>query len=387
MAERGYVVIADITGYTAFLSDSELEHAEDSLRDLLDLIVEQTKPPLVISRLEGDAVISYAPEASFLQGQTMVEIIENTYVQFREARQRMQLNTSCDCNACQNIPNLDLKFFVHHGTYVLQKITNYTELVGNDVNVVHRLLKNRIKEETGISAYAAYTQAAVDALGIHEFVKEMEEHTEEFPDVGELKLYVEDLVPAWQQESKRRQVFVDRKEALLVLETKIPAEPPLVWDYFMEPEYRMILTGADSIEVDNRKFGQLDEGSVYVCAHGDQTTTHAIVDWRPFEYYSYEAQIGPGLSGLFTTRFIPSDRGTRVVSMVGRLQGSIFARNKFKLQRGKLATARQKAVDSFRDFIIQELETGATVRTEASNVPEDQVTAAARASLAEAGAD
>jgi len=58
VAERGYLVIADITGYTAFLSDSELEHAEDSLKDLLDLLIDQTKPPLVISRLEGDAVIS-----------------------------------------------------------------------------------------------------------------------------------------------------------------------------------------------------------------------------------------------------------------------------------------------------------------------------------------
>ncbi len=129
MAERGYLVIADITGYTAFLSDSELEHAEDSLKDLLDLLIDQTKPPLVISRLEGDAVISYAPEASFLQGQTLVEIIENTYVAFREARQRMQLNTSCTCNACRNIPNLDLKFIVHHGAFVLQEMAGHTELV------------------------------------------------------------------------------------------------------------------------------------------------------------------------------------------------------------------------------------------------------------------
>ena len=45
MAERGHLVIADITGYTAFLSDSELEHAEDSLKDLLDLTIGQTKPP------------------------------------------------------------------------------------------------------------------------------------------------------------------------------------------------------------------------------------------------------------------------------------------------------------------------------------------------------
>jgi sulfate adenylyltransferase subunit 1 (EFTu-like GTPase family) len=105
MAERGFLVIADITGYSAFLRGSELDHAEDSLKDLIGLLIEQTKSPLVISRLEGDAVISYAPEASFLQGQTMVEIVENTYVEFREARQHMQLNTSCTCNACQNIPN------------------------------------------------------------------------------------------------------------------------------------------------------------------------------------------------------------------------------------------------------------------------------------------
>ena len=387
MAERGYVVIADITGYTAFLSDSELEHAEDSLRDLLDLIIEQTKPPLVISRLEGDAVISYASEASFLQGQTLVEIIENTYVKFREARQRMHLNTSCDCNACQNIPNLDLKFFVHHGTYVLQKITNYTELVGNDVNVAHRIMKNRIKEETGIAAYAAYTQAAVDGLGIHEFAKETQEHIEEFPDIGELKLYVEDLEPIWQRESERRRVFVDPETALFAIETEIPAEPPLVWDYFMKPEYRMILTGADSIEVDNKKYGRLDAGSVYICAHGDQKSLHAIVDWRPFEYYTYETRIGPGLSGTITTRFIPTEEGTRVISFFGRLQGSLIARNRFKLKQGKFVAGIQKSVDSFRDFIIQELETGATVRPEVSTVPGDQVKAAAQASLAEVGAD
>ena len=387
MAERGYLVIADITGYTAFLSDSELEHAEDSLRDLLDLIIKQTKPPLVISRLEGDAVISYAPEASFLQGQTMVEIIENTYVKFREARQRMRLNTSCGCNACQNIPNLDLKFFVHHGTYVLQKIANYTELVGNDVNTVHRLLKNHIKEKTGVSAYAAYTQAAVDALGIHEFVNEMQEHIEEFPDVGEIRLYVENLEPIWQRESERRRVFVEPEEALFAIETEIPAEPPLVWDYFMKPEYRMILTGADSIKVDNKKFGRLDTGSVYICAHGDQKSLHAIVDWRPFEYYTYETQIGPGLSGTITTRFIATEGGTQVISILGRLQGSLIARKRFKLKQGKFVAGIQNGVDAFRDFIIQELETGATVRPEASNVPADQVTAAAQASLAEAGAD
>jgi len=391
MAERGYLVIADITGYTAFLSGSELEHAEDSLKDLIGLLIEQTKSPLVISRLEGDAVISYAPEASFLQGQTMVEIIENTYIEFREARQRMRLNTTCTCNACQNIPNLDLKFFVHHGTYVLQNMANYTELVGNDVNVAHRLLKNNINEETGIAAYAAYTEAAVEALGIREFVDEMQEHSEEFPDVGEVKLYVENLEPLWQRESKRRRVFVEPDEAIFVIETEIPAEPPLVWDYFTKPEYRMVLSGSDSMEVEDMRSGRLDEGAVYVCAHGDEKVRQPVLDWRPFDYYTYEIEGSFGLSITFsitfTTRFIPIEGGTRVLGFCSRPEGSIIGRNVARLLASGFRRQNEAEVEKLRKIIMKELETGVAVRPEASSVPEDQVTAAAQASLAEAGAD
>jgi hypothetical protein len=128
-SQDGFLLIADITGYTAFLRESELEHAKDSLRSLLDLLIQYTKPPLVISRLEGDAVISYAPEGSFLQGQTLVELIESTYVEFRRALDLMVLNTTCNCLACRNISNLDLKFFVHYGTFALEPLPSYTEIV------------------------------------------------------------------------------------------------------------------------------------------------------------------------------------------------------------------------------------------------------------------
>ena len=386
MAERGYLVIADITGYTGFLSDSELEHAEDSLKDLLDLLIEQTKPPLVISRLEGDAVISYAPQASFLQGQTMVEIVENTYVSFREARQRMRLNTSCSCNACQNIPNLDLKFFIHHGSYMLQEVGKYTELVGNDVNVAHRLLKNHIREETGVAAYAAYTQAAVDALGIQEFVEEMSGHTEAFPDVGEVTLHIQNLEPIWQRASRRRRVFVEPEEAFFVLEEAIPAPPPLVWDYFTKPEYRMILNASDSMEVEDRKAGRLDEGTVYICAHGDQRIKHAVVDWRPFDYYTYETPMGPGLNGKVTFRFVPSETGTRVMSICSKPEGSLIVRNMARLMRGKLLEAIKANNLKLTDIIMQELQAGTTVRPEATDVATDTVDAAVKASLGEASA-
>ena len=387
MAERGYLVIADITGYTAFLSGSELDHAEDSLKDLLDLLIDQTRPPLVISRLEGDAVISYAPEASFLQGQTLVEILENTYVAFREARQRMQLNTSCTCNACRNIPNLDLKFFVHHGAYVLQEMAGHTELVGSDVNMVFRLTKNSIAEEHGLEAYVAYTHSAVEALGIGEFCMTMRTHKEEYEHLGEVSLYLQDLEEVWQRESSRRRVSVDSEKAVFAIEVEVPAEPPLVWDYFTKPEYRKILFEVDSMAINELTAGRVDERAVYVCAHGDFDVPQPVLDWRPFDYYTIETLIPGNATAMVTTRFASTETGTRVIMLCGGLQGSIMARGRAKLMLGKFRADSQERLEVLRNIIVKELESGVTVRTRNSSIPANLVREAAQASLAQAVAD
>ena len=38
--QEGYLLIADITGYTMYLSQSELDHAQETLTTLLKLLVE-----------------------------------------------------------------------------------------------------------------------------------------------------------------------------------------------------------------------------------------------------------------------------------------------------------------------------------------------------------
>ena len=162
--QQGYLLVADITGYTMFLSKSELVHAEEILAKLLELLVRHTRPPLRISRLAGDAVISYAVHGNSLRGQTFVELIEDTYLAFRQAIDLMVLNNRRHCNACANVTALDLKFFVHYGTFAIQRLSVHDELVGNDVNLLHRLLKNRVTEQTGIRAYTLYTDAAVEQL-------------------------------------------------------------------------------------------------------------------------------------------------------------------------------------------------------------------------------
>ena len=384
MAETGYLVISDITGYTAFLSGSELDHAEDSLKSLLDLLIEETKPPLVISRLQGDAVISYAPQGSFLQGQTLVEMLENTYVAFRQARQRMRLNTTCPCNACQNIPNLDLKFFVHFGDFALQETPTYTELVGVDVNLIHRMMKNSITKSTGISAYAAYTAAVVSALGMEVFARELVSHTESYEHIGKVQLYIQDLAPVWSRESVRQRVFVEPNDALFVLEGELPIPPALAWDYATKPEFRKIFFEADTMELQDLNGGRAGAGSVYYCAHGEEVFTHPILDWKPFEYYTVQANaILFGQKLHITTRLIPTENGTKVIGLSGKALGGGVKSwiNNQLLLRIVLPGARA-ANAVIIERIKQDLESGAVVTSEKVTVDPDQISTAAHESVA-----
>ena len=59
-AREGYLLLADISGYTAFLTGTELEHAQEIIRELTTLIRERLAPPMRFVKLEGDAVFCYA---------------------------------------------------------------------------------------------------------------------------------------------------------------------------------------------------------------------------------------------------------------------------------------------------------------------------------------
>ncbi len=260
---RGLLLIADITGYTDYLNESELEHAQETLSALLELLIEHTRPPLIISRLAGDAVISYALQGAFPGGQTFVEMLEDTYVAFRRAIELMVLNNTCQCNACANVSALDLKFFVHEGRFGVQRLSAHDELVGSDVNLIHRLLKNHVVEATGVRAYTLYTDAAVKYLELEEISIAMLPHAETVEHIGEVRLWVQDMHPVWQRKWDSVQVTIPPERIAQQLEIEIEVPPELVWDYLGIPEFRSIVIGSDRQEILHRKEGRIAPGTVF----------------------------------------------------------------------------------------------------------------------------
>ena len=169
-------LIADISGYTGYLADVELDHAQDILADLIGAVVTALRPNFRLAKLEGDAAFTFAT-AEKIDGSMLLDTIERCYFGFRRRRRDVRQATSCECNACVRIPDLDLKFVVHHGVAIHQKVAGRQELLGSDVIVVHRLLKNEVVEKLGIDAYALISQACIDASDIDPAALGMRAHT------------------------------------------------------------------------------------------------------------------------------------------------------------------------------------------------------------------
>jgi len=178
-ASRGTLLLADISGYTAFLQGVGAAHGEEMaetgevpeaypiIMGLLDGIVERLVPPFTLSKTEGDAVFAFAPDSDLtLRGGAILECMNACYAAFQQQVADLERALTCGCSACTFGITLDLKFVMHHGGYVLQPIAGRPELLGPDVNAVHRLLKNHASEVVGDRAYALLTSAAATHLEI-----------------------------------------------------------------------------------------------------------------------------------------------------------------------------------------------------------------------------
>jgi hypothetical protein len=298
MRRAGYFLIADISGYTQFLAGSELEHAKGIMQALLTSLVEGIAPPMRLAKFEGDAVFCYAPADTVVRPQTILDGIDDIYSRFSGMRERITRNTTCPCQACRRTADLNLKFVLHQGEYVEQSIAGRSELTGTAVIVVHRLTKNRIREATGIEAYLFVTEAAARALGEVANPAGKIRHEETVESVGPITGWVTDMAPVWQRRREKERAWISPAEALWFppVGNVLPISPAAAWSYLLDTDQRLRWVGGmTGMTVEGGSGGRLDEGSVLHCAHGAEIRNFEIVDWRPFDSFSWDQHLPFGL--------------------------------------------------------------------------------------------
>jgi hypothetical protein len=309
MANKGFFIITDISGYTEYLTLSELDHANEILQSLFDVQLAAIKHPFVVSGFRGDAIFVYVPESNFVQSQSLIESLENLYIVFAKTLEQMQYRATCRCRACSNISLLDLKMCIHYGEYLVQKLADREELLGADVIVPHRMLKNSVLEKTGIHSYALFSQAAAEALDLSRLCESLTAHTETYDHLGEIKMWIQDMHPVWEREKAQRQKAVNPDEAWAKFEDEIPLPPSLVWEYLTDPTLEARSLGLDFAERIDNLGGRVRPQAGFHCTHGDIHFYNTIIDWHPFEYYTFEQSVN-GLKYYQTRRFLATASGT-----------------------------------------------------------------------------
>jgi len=313
---RGHLVIADISGYTRFLTENELDHAHGIIAELLNSVIAAIQAPLTVSSVEGDAVFMYGAMPEGTSGQSVLESVELLYCAFASSLETMTLNTTCQCNACANINALGLKIVMHCGEYVKTEIGGKETLSGPDVIAVHRLLKNTIVESTGINDYMLVTQTCVDDLGVDNIVAGWIEHTEEYEHVGEVKGYVSSLPDVWDFIRRQNEDKVIQRDAWLTMSAHSAAPPALVWDHLVDPVKRAAWMNAHGNEIRNEIEGRIGPGSEYHCAHGDnEILVFTVLDRRPLDYITFLIPVGEGMAMRYTDYVVASGTGSRIVSL------------------------------------------------------------------------
>jgi len=144
------LVIVDISGYTDFIVNRtvSLVHAEEVVSELLDALAERSQHPLTLNKFEGDAALLFAESGDdpAAAATDVVAQLGSMFDAFADSRESIRLKrTGCGCDACTNVGNLQLKAFMHCGEIAIKQLRGFTELAGEDVILLHRLLKNDVE--------------------------------------------------------------------------------------------------------------------------------------------------------------------------------------------------------------------------------------------------
>jgi len=320
---EGHLLLADISGYTEFLTGTELEHAHEIIRELTALIRERLAPPMRFVKREGDAVFCYANAETFRDGERLVELIEACYFDFSNRLLDMARATTCRCNACAAIGSLGLKFLAHYGSFVIERDEGREDLAGPAVILAHRLLKNTISEGGGPKAYAFLTEACLQRMSesFH-----LPGHTEIYESFGETKGGVHDLAPVLTAMREGRRVYISAEDADVETTFELPVPPASAWQYWVDPIERQRWAcrqfGKDPDEVERNAQGRHGSGTKVHCGHGPGPVWgfRECIDWRPFTYFT--SRTTTPVAGAFvrpqpateTVEFQPlGEQSTRIV--------------------------------------------------------------------------
>ncbi|GAB3830360.1 DUF2652 domain-containing protein [Hymenobacter jeollabukensis] len=137
------LLIPDISGFTRFIAEAHHPQAPHLVADLLEILIEANCLNLEVAEIQGDAILFYRlgeppPVAE------LVEQCRRIFLDFQNYLQLVARDTNSELAAALHEAGLTLKIIGHYGRVSVADIREFRKLLGRDVIVAHRLLKNNV---------------------------------------------------------------------------------------------------------------------------------------------------------------------------------------------------------------------------------------------------
>ncbi len=239
----GIFVLADIGGYTAFLTDVGIAHAKEITGHLLNGMFEVDSETWKLGDVEGDCLFVYRDsEAS---AEEVFSYLRRLYETFLESLEEVVSGSTCQCGACDRSGGLTLKFVVHAGDFDVERIAGQQQLIGRDVVVAHRLLKNSVRARE----YALVTAPLAEVA--HASGLASTPGRDDYDDIGVIDYVSVDFQAVRDAFHASREIFLTEADADVVASVDIAAAPEAVWQVIKDdriaPRIFPTLTGLQTL--------------------------------------------------------------------------------------------------------------------------------------------
>ena len=259
MATAGTFVLADIGGYTGFLTGVGIEHGKEITSHLLNSLLKCNRGRWKLANIEGDCLFLYREGRQ--RPEELLEHVRILYEDFCDRTVDIAARASCPCGACSRTNELSLKFIVHAGEFATQKIGKREELIGPEIVVAHRLLKNGVATREYALLTSAYLDGRTDSVS-------GDEGADQYDDVGNIEYIVSDLSPVRADMDHKRQFFLKPEDAKVRVVEEIDVSADVVAGVMKDLDKRP--QWQTTIKEDRHVGGEPGAvGEIHRCVHTD----------------------------------------------------------------------------------------------------------------------
>ena len=229
---------------------------------------------------------------------------------------------------------------------------------------------------------------AVEALGLDGFTTNLTRHTETYPGLDPITVWIQDMHPVWERDRDDTRFRIPPDDVLVRVEAQLPVPLGVAWELLLQPRYRSILFGLDRQEPTRRQQGRIAEGSVFTCYHGKSgVTTQTVLALQPLQHMITEDTTPiPGARIFDEISLEPRGDSTVVTITCSRAHGPWLSRFVNDLVGRKLLGPRLgRGLAALREAIEREVAEGTLEIPEPNDGIASEVEAAVIRSLASDG--